>query len=80
MRAAPAPAGQLPERDLRRWLTQAAGFTRTQAGALMRDGFKGLQSLRDAGQAGTWETRLVGQIAEATRLLQSSLQSKRIGS
>lgn len=80
MKSGPAPAGQLTTRDFERWLTQDAGFTRTQARALMRDGFKGLQSLRDAGQAGTWETRLVGQLAEATRLLQSSLNAKRIGS
>jgi uncharacterized protein len=80
MKAGPAPAAPLTTRDFERWLTQDAGFTRTQARALMRDGFKGLQSLRDAGQASSWETRLVGQIAEATRLLQSSLNTKRIGS
>ena len=60
-------------REFERWLTQDAGFSRSQARALMRDGFKGLDSLRDAGRAGGgWEARLVGQLAEATRLLESS--------
>jgi len=63
-------APELPtEREFERWLTQDAGFSRRQARALIRDGFNGLNSLRDAGQAESWETRLAGQLAEATLLL-----------
>jgi uncharacterized protein len=75
MKAGPMPAGGLSTREFERWLTQDAGFTRSQARALMRDGYKGLDSLRDAGRAGSWEHRLLGQIAEATRLLQTSLNA-----
>ncbi len=64
-------------RDFERWLTQDAGFTRTQARALLRDGFKGLETLRDAGRGNSWEARLVGQLAEATRLLKSSIDTRR---
>ncbi len=39
-------AGRVPTtREFERWLTQDAGFTRSQARALMRDGFKGLEIL-----------------------------------
>ena len=67
------PDGQLTVRQFERWLTHDAGFTRSQARALMRDGFHGLNALRDAGKATSWERRLSGQIAEATRLIQSAL-------
>ena len=77
-RGGPCPDGQLTVREFERWLTQDAGFSRTQARALMRDGYKGLDSLRDAGRGATWEKRLAGQIAEATRLLQTSLSPNRI--
>ncbi len=43
--------------------------------ALMREGYQGLHTLRDAGGAKSWERRLLGQIAEATRLLKTSLTS-----
>lgn len=59
-------------REFERWLTQDAGFSRSQARAVIRDGFKGLDTLRDAGRADGWEAKLVGQLAEATRLLKSS--------
>ena len=78
VRGGPCPDGQLSVREFERWLTQDAGFSRTQARALMRDGYKGLDSLRDAGRGATWEKRLAGQIAEATRLLHSSLTPNRI--
>ena len=62
--------GRLPtEREFERWLTQDAGFSRSEARAVMRDGLKGLRPLRDAGQASAWEARLLGQMAEAARLL-----------
>lgn len=65
-------------RDFERWLTQDAGFTRNEARALMRDGYKGLRSLREAGQATSWEMRLLGQLTEATRLFKSSVDSSRM--
>jgi HK97 family phage prohead protease len=65
-------------RDFERWLTQDAGFSRTEARAVMRQGFKGLETLRDAGRAGGWETRLIGQLAEATRLFNSETKSSRM--
>ena len=62
--------GRAPtEREFERWLTQDAGFTRSEARALLRDGLKGLRLLRDAGQASSWEQRLLTQMAEATQLL-----------
>lgn len=74
LKTAPRSASGLSTREFERWLTQDAGFTRSQARALMRDGYKGLNSLREAGGANSWEKRLLGQLAEATRLLQSSLK------
>lgn len=63
-------AGRLPtEREFERWLTQDAGFTRSEARAVVRDGLKGLKPLRDAGRATAWESRLLRQMAEAARLL-----------
>lgn len=65
-------AGQAPsEREFERWLTQDAGFTRSEARALMRSGIKGLPSLRDAAGATGWEARLLSQIEEAARLLRA---------
>ena len=62
--------GRLPtEREFERWLTQDAGFSRSEARAVMRDGLKGLRPLRDAGQPSAWEARLLQQMAEASRLL-----------
>jgi HK97 family phage prohead protease len=62
--------GRLPtEREFERWLTQDAGFSRSEARAVMRDGLKGLRPLRDAGQTSAWEARLLDQMAEAARLL-----------
>ena len=77
VKTGPCPAGALTVREFERWLTQDAGFTRSEARALVREGYKGLGSLRDAGSASSWERRLAGKIAEATRLLQSSLNIDR---
>jgi hypothetical protein len=69
--------GRTPtEREFERWLTQDAGFTRSEARAVLRDGLKGLRLLRDAGRASSWEQRLLGQLAEATRLLSQPLFMK----
>jgi hypothetical protein len=59
------------EREFERWLTQDAGFTRREARAVMREGFKGLKPLRDAGLATGWEARLHRRMSEAARLLRS---------
>ncbi len=70
-------AGRMPsEREFERWLTQDAGFTRSEARAVMRDGLKGLTPLRDAGQASVWETRLLRQMTEAARLLRQPLSTR----
>ncbi|MFM1815267.1 MAG: hypothetical protein RLZ98_1962 [Pseudomonadota bacterium] len=57
------------EREFERWLTREAGFTRSEARALMRDGIKGLKRRRDAGQGPDWEARLARRIVEAAQLL-----------
>jgi HK97 family phage prohead protease len=59
------------EREFERWLTQDAGFTRREARAVMREGYKGLRPLRDAGQATGWEARLLQRMSEAARLLRT---------
>lgn len=58
------------QREFERWLTRDAGFTRSEARAVMRDGFAGLKSLRDADGA-NWEHRLAMQITNAARLLRA---------
>ena len=64
------------EREFERWLTQDAGFTRSEARAVMRDGLKGLRPLRDAGRGSSWEARVLKQITEAARLLNQPLATK----
>ena len=65
-------SGRAPtEREFERWLTQDAGFSRSEARALMRSGLKGLNSLRDAGGASSWERRLIAQMRQAADLLNS---------
>jgi HK97 family phage prohead protease len=69
-------AGRLPtEREFERWLTQVAGFTRSQARALTRHGLKGL-AMRDAAE-GHDRRRLLAVISEATRLLRGSSSAHR---
>ncbi len=66
-------AGTSPSpREFERWLTRDAGFTRSEARAVMRGGFNGLKSLRDAGRGPEWERQLAAQIAEAARLIRQS--------
>ncbi len=60
-------AGRLPsERDFERWLTRDAGLTRTEARAVLRDGMKGLQALRDAGRGLNGDAALAARIRAAT--------------
>lgn len=58
-------------REFERWLTQDAGFTRSQARAVARDGLKGLDPMRDAGESSVMQQMLAAQIAEATRLMRA---------
>lgn len=65
-------AGTRPtERQFERWLTRDAGFTRSEARALMRHGFQGLTTRRDAGSDPNGEAELAGQIRRAIALLKS---------
>jgi HK97 family phage prohead protease len=69
--------GRAPsEREFERWLTRDAGFTRSEARAVMREGLKGLRPLRDAGSGSRWEARLLAQMAEAARLLRQPLNPR----
>jgi HK97 family phage prohead protease len=67
-------AGRPPTaREFERWLTQDAGFTRSEARALMRNGFKALTPRRDAGAVSqAWQAGLARRMAEAARLLRSA--------
>lgn len=64
--------GDLPtEREFERWLTQDAGFTRSQARQIIAGGFKSLpRAERDAGDGGASTEH-----AEITRLLSASIQT-----
>ena len=62
--------GRTPtEREFERWLTRDAGLKRSEARAVMREGLKGLASLRDAGRASGPQLAILERIEEATRLL-----------
>ncbi|MEM6496116.1 MAG: hypothetical protein AAF709_05255 [Pseudomonadota bacterium] len=70
-------AGATPSRrEFERWLTREAGFTRSEARAVMRGGYAELKSLRDADES-NWEQRLAMQIANAARLLRTTQTSNR---
>ena len=69
VKSSPFVSGLPTTREFERWLTRDAGLTRREARALLRDGFKGLQSLRDAGGDQVAEARLAQRIAEAVRVL-----------
>jgi uncharacterized protein len=66
-------AGRTPgEHEFERWLTNDAGFSRPEARALMRSGFPGLKALKSSAPTQQWQRRLIGQMAEAARLLRQS--------
>lgn len=68
-------AGDVPtEREFERWLTRDAGLTRSQARALMREGLKGLQSLRDASGGPGAHANLADRMRAATHRLQRSVR------
>lgn len=58
-------------REFERWLTHDAGLTRSQARAVMRDGLKGLDPMRDAGERSIMRRHLAEQIAEAARAMRA---------
>lgn len=63
-------AGAAPtEREFERWLTRDAGLTRSEARAVLRHGFAGLKTLRDAGERLSEEARLAALMRHATRTL-----------
>lgn len=67
--------GRVPtERDLERWLTRDAGLTRSQARALMREGLKGFQALRDAGDGRTTDSALAARLREAADAISACLR------
>ena len=69
-------AGRRPrERELERWLTQDAGFTRSEARALLRRGFEGLCGTQDAAADQTEEARLARRLAGVAELLRSPLHA-----
>lgn len=73
-------AGRAPtEREFERWLTQDAGFTRSEARAVLREGLKGLKLLRDAERASSWEQRLLRQMTEAAQLLNQPILARGFG-
>ena len=60
------------ERELERWLVRDAGLTRSEAGALMRSGFKGLAARRDAAAAQCGEGRLAERMQKLAHLMRTS--------
>lgn len=72
VKAGSLPVGDPTERDFERWLTRDAGLTRSEARALMRSGFTGFRSLRDAGGGCREGQRLTERISAAARLLRTN--------
>ena len=65
----PFASGPPTEREFERWLTRDAGLTRSEARAVLRHGFAGLKTLRDAGERLSEEARLAALMRHATRTL-----------
>ena len=74
VKSRPFSAHTPTEREFERWLTQDAGFTRSEARALLAHGLKGLIAKRDAGADPSADQRLAAAITRATHLLQSATQ------
>ena len=73
VKARPFEQGVPTERQFERWLTRDAGFTRSEARAVLRSGLDGLKALRDAGQAdGETYAVLAGKVRELTRRLSTN--------
>ncbi len=73
VKAAPFAGGVPTEREFERWLTRDAGFSRSEARAVLRSGLKGLVALRDAGPGLSVEDRLSSRIRAAIGLLRTSI-------
>ncbi len=70
-KARPFADGRPSEREFERWLTQDAGLTRTEARAVLRQGFKGLAALRDAAANPVDAARLATRCAKVAAYLRS---------
>lgn len=60
------------EREFERWLSREAGLTRSEARAVLREGFRGFRSLRDAGGANR-RGGLAQRISEAAHRLRPQI-------
>ncbi len=69
----PFAQGVPTARTFERWLTQGVGLTRSEARALMRDGLKGFQALREAGLGESEAVRLAARMRDAARRLNYGL-------
>ncbi len=72
-KAQPFAGGVPTARSFERWLTRDAGMTRSEARALMRDGLKGFQALREASLGGCEAQRLAERMRDAARRITGSL-------
>ena len=73
LKTRPLGQGVPTARKFERWLTHDAGLTRAEARALMRDGLKGFQALREAGLGESEAERLAARMRDAARRLASGL-------
>ena len=65
----PFPGRAPTEREFERWLTREASLTRGEARAIVRDGFKGLKALRDAGCRISGDAEIASRIRAVTERL-----------
>ena len=73
VKACPFEKGMPTEREFERWLTRDAGFTRSEARAVLRSGLNGLKALRDAGDGLDEELdALSAQVRELSRRLRTT--------
>ena len=72
VKSKPFAARASTEREFERWLTQDAGFTRSEARAFLAHGLKGLIARQDAADDPGARLRLSAAIARATQYLQSA--------
>ncbi|MGO4683232.1 HK97 family phage prohead protease [Hyphomicrobium sp. 2TAF46] len=72
VKARPFAANPPTEREFERWLTRDAGLTRMEARAVLRSGFHGLKTLREASRTFAGDAALASRIREAARLMQAT--------
>lgn len=73
IKSPPFASGIPTVRSFERWLTRDAGLTRSEARALMRDGLKGFQALREASLGGSEAQRLAERMRDAARRIADGL-------